>query len=92
MQADYSMLMPFLVRALLDNRKRYEHLAESMSGDELAAKHPRAAGYLRDRDGYRLFGRREELCGRLTEDVRANREWLLESLRYPLAARVHKDR
>ena len=27
MQADYSMLMPFLVRALLDNRKRYATLA-----------------------------------------------------------------
>ncbi len=87
MQADYSMVMPFLVRALLDNRKRYEQLAESMSGDDLAAKYPRAAGYLRAREGYRLFGMREELCGRLTEDVRANREWLLESLQYPLAAR-----
>ena len=52
-----------------------------MSGDELAAKHPSAAGYLRAREGYRLFGMREELCGRLTEDVRANREWLLDSLR-----------
>jgi deoxyhypusine synthase len=85
MQADYSMLMPFLVRALLDNRKRYEKLAESMSLDELRERHPQARGYLRDREGYRLFDHREQLCARLTEDVRKNREWLLETLRYPLA-------
>jgi hypothetical protein len=40
---------------------------------------------LRPREGYRLFEQREELCRRLTEDVRANREWLLETLQYPLA-------
>ena len=27
----------------------------------------------------------EALCARLMQDVRENREWLLESLRYPLA-------
>jgi deoxyhypusine synthase len=85
MQADYSMLMPFLVRALLDNRTRYEKLSSELSDDELAEKHPHAAGYLRSRDGYRLFGQREELCRRLTEDVRANHEWLIESLQYSLA-------
>ena len=37
-------------------------------------------------EGYRLFDQREELCRRLTEDVKANREWLLETLQYPLAA------
>ena len=83
MQADYSMLMPFLVRALLDNRKRYETLAASLPPEELARQHPAAAGYLRAPQGYRLFEQREELCRRLTDDVRANREWLLESLRYP---------
>lgn len=76
MQADYSMLMPFLVAALLENRKRHE---KDPGG------HPHASGYLRSKDGYRLFGQREELCRRLTEDVRNNREWLLESLSYPLA-------
>ncbi len=85
MQADYSMLMPFLVRALLENRDRYEKLARATSADELAKKHPHAAGYLRSREGYRLFGQREDLCRRLTDDVRNNREWLLESLHYPLA-------
>ena len=83
MQADYSMLMPFLVKALLDNRKRYQSLADSLSPEELAAQHPAAAGYLRPRAGYRLFEQRNELCRRLTADVQSNRDWLLESLRYP---------
>jgi deoxyhypusine synthase len=80
MQADYSMLMPFLVRALLDNRRRYE----SMTTAE-REQHPHASGYLRERSGYRLFGRRQQLCARLQEDVRSNREWLIETLGYPLA-------
>ena len=87
MQADYSMVLPFLVRALLENRTRYERLSSELSADELAEKHPHAAGYLRSREGYRLYGQREELCRRLTEDVRNNREWLLESLQYSLAKR-----
>jgi len=78
MQADYSTVMPFLVRALLDNRRRYE----SMTPGE-REQHPHATGYLRDRAGYRLFGRRDELCARLEEDVRNNREWLVDTLRYP---------
>lgn len=85
MQADYSMLMPFLVKALLDNRKRYEELAGRLSAAELSAEYPNAAGYLRPRGGYRLFRQRDELCKRLTGDVRANREWLLDSLKYPLS-------
>jgi deoxyhypusine synthase len=48
MQADYSMAMPFLVKALLDNHAK--------------------------REGYRLYERREALCGKLREDVRANRD------------------
>src|SRR5580658_598337 len=75
MQCDYSIVMPFLVKALLDNRARYEAARE---GDT------RAQGYLRDPGGYRLFEAREELCRRLTADVQANREWLMESLEYPL--------
>lgn len=71
MQADYSTVMPFLVKALLENRDRFE--AEKS-----------ANGYLRSRDGYRLFERREELVSRLKDDVRANADWLRESVTYPL--------
>jgi deoxyhypusine synthase len=85
MQADYSTVIPFLVKALLDNRKRYEREAAEIGEDALFEKEPKARGYLRPRAGYRLFENREELCRRLTGDVRANREWLLESLEYALA-------
>ena len=85
MQADYSALMPFVVKALLDNRRRYERMAGERGPEELFRSEPAARGYLRPREGYRLFDQRDELCRRLTEDVRANREWLLETLNYPLA-------
>jgi deoxyhypusine synthase len=87
MQADYSTLMPFLVKALLENRERYEKRAAKIGDDALFAQDPKARGYLRPRSGYRLFEQREELVRRLTEDVRANREWLMESLEYALALR-----
>ncbi len=85
MQADYSMLMPFLVKALLENRKRYEHEAARIGEAAVIEKDAHARGYLRARAGYRLFEQREELCSRLTADVKANREWLLESVEYALA-------
>jgi deoxyhypusine synthase len=59
MQADYSMVMPFLVKALLE-------------------KHAR-------RESYRLFEQREQLCSRLLDDLRGNKDWLLRSVDYPLA-------
>jgi deoxyhypusine synthase len=74
MQADYSTVMPFIVKALLDNRARYEKM--SGEGQEIPA------GYLRSRDGYRLFDQREKLCRRLKNDVHENREWLLKSMLY----------
>lgn len=86
MQADYSTLMPFLVKALLENRARYEALTSRDGEEAVFDKEPKAKGYLRSRAGYRLFEKREALCERLTEDVRANKEWLLETLQYPLAA------
>jgi deoxyhypusine synthase len=82
MQADYSTVMPFLVKALLDNRGRYAHLAAEIGANELFERDPKARGYLRPVEGYRLFEQREELCRRLTEDVRTNREWLLKTLQY----------
>jgi deoxyhypusine synthase len=84
LQADYSTVMPFLVKALLDNRKRYAHLAAELGDEELFARDPKARGYLRPMEGYRLFEQREELCRRLKQDVAANREWLLETLQYPV--------
>ncbi len=85
MQADYSIVMPFLVKALLENRARYEAMVKERGEEAVFAEEPRARGYLRSAEGYRLFDQRGELCGRLTADVRKNREWLIKSLAYPLA-------
>jgi deoxyhypusine synthase len=85
MQGDYSVVMPFLMKALFDNRARYQEMAEREGQATLFAREPKARGYLRPREGYRLFDERERLTAELTEDVRKNREWLLESLAYPLA-------
>jgi deoxyhypusine synthase len=77
MQADYSTVMPFLVKALLDNRASFETKAREMDEERLFASEPQARGYLRPREGYRLFEHRERLCATLMDDVRANRDWLL---------------
>jgi deoxyhypusine synthase len=84
-QADYTMVIPFLIKALLDNRKRFEEQAAGMGVEKLFAEEPRARGYLRPRAGYRLFEQRDRLTGRLLEDVRANAAWLQGTLEYPLA-------
>jgi deoxyhypusine synthase len=85
MQADYSTLMPFIVKGLLDNRRRYQRLAEAEGAEALFAREPAARGYLRPAEGYRLFAQREQLVERLVEDVKLNREWLESSLAYGLA-------
>jgi len=86
--ADYSIVMPFLVKALLDNRGRYEERAEQIGREALFTEEPKARGYLRSRQGYRLYERRDELCRTLTEAVRENGEWLMESIGYPLPAKT----
>jgi deoxyhypusine synthase len=77
MQADYSMVMPFLVKALLDNQARYEAQAMEVGKKQLFISEPKSKGYLRPKEGYRLFEHRRTLCEALLEDVKANRDWLL---------------
>lgn len=84
-QADYSMLMPFLVKALLDNRERYARRAEEIGEEALFAESPKAAGYLRPREGYRLYDLRDSLVESLAKSVAENGEWLRQTLHYPLA-------
>lgn len=84
MQADYSTVMPFIVKALLDNRKRYEQLASEIGEEKLFEKEPHARGYLRAKEGYRLFEKRNQLTDVLKQEVKKNSEWLSESLHYPL--------
>src|SRR3954464_14384941 len=44
MQSDYSLVMPFLVKALLDNRMRYEEMASHEGEEALFAREPHARG------------------------------------------------
>jgi deoxyhypusine synthase len=85
MQADYSTVMPFLIKALLDNRKRFERMVAEEGEEAVFAKEPHARGYLRPREGYRLFHERERLCETLRQDVRKNIDWLRDSVEYPVA-------
>lgn len=62
---DYSMLMPFVTKALLEKRAKLERLDGELGREKLVARYPEAAGYLRSREGYRLFAKREELMERL---------------------------
>jgi deoxyhypusine synthase len=87
MQADYTTVMPFVVKALLENRARYELWEQKMGSEALFQQHPKARGYLRPKEGYRLFEKRDALISKLIDRVRDNREWLVDTLKYPLAAR-----
>lgn len=85
LQCDYSIVMPFIVKALLDNRAHYERRAAEVGEEHLYEHNPKARGYLRPRAGYRLFEQRDALVKTLTEAVQLNRDWLMETLTYPLA-------
>jgi deoxyhypusine synthase len=87
MQGDYTVVLPFLIKALLDNRARYARWAERMGEEALFAQHPKARGYLRPREGYRLYAQRDALVQKLTEAVRDNADWLQGTMTYPLALR-----
>jgi hypothetical protein len=77
--------MPFLAKALLDKRARFESWAQKMGREALFAKHPAARGYLRDPAGYRLYDKREELMQKLFGDVAKQAIRLRDESRYPLA-------
>ena len=83
--ADYTTVMPFLAKGLLDKRARYERWAQRMGAEALFAKHPEARGYLRERAGYRLLDQREELTRTLLEELRGREKRLRTDLDYPLA-------
>ncbi len=84
LQADYSMVLPFLVKALLDNRASYQRRASETGEEALFQAEPKARGYLRAPRGYRLFEQRDALVAILKDAVKQNQDWLLDSLRYPL--------
>jgi len=85
MPADYSMVMPFLVKALLSKRDRLAALEQELGRETMLERHPEAKGYLRDDAGFRLFERREDLMETLREEVRKRRDDLMTSTEYDLA-------
>lgn len=85
LQADYTTVMPFLARALLEKRARFERWAERMGREALIEKHPAAAGYLRPTEGYALMRQREALTRALFEELGPKSQSLLASSDYPLA-------
>ncbi|MBM3725825.1 MAG: hypothetical protein FJW40_10430 [Acidobacteria bacterium] len=85
LQADYSLVIPFLIKALLDKRARFARMKTEIGESALFERHPEAAGYLRSGEGYRLFAQRENTLQTLLQDVRENAAWLSGSLDYPLA-------
>ncbi|MDP3985464.1 MAG: deoxyhypusine synthase family protein [bacterium] len=84
--ADYSMLMPFVSRALLEKREFFERLIEQIGPRKLFARHPEARGYLRQEGQLRLFDQRDELMqtllSRVTQPAHARR--LMETWDFPL--------
>lgn len=88
LQADYSIVMPFIVKALLDNRAYYAKKAAEVGEEHLFEMSPKAQGYLRPREGYRLYEKRDQLVSGLTGAVQLNHEWLRQGLTYPLAREV----
>ena len=78
-------VMPFIVKALLDNRAYYAKKAAEVGEEHLFEMNPKARGYLRPREGYRLYEKRDGLVKNLTKSVQLNQEWLREGLTYPLA-------
>jgi deoxyhypusine synthase len=67
---DYSMLMPLVTKALLDKRAKLEAKQAELGQEALIEAHPEAAGYLRPREGYRLFERREQLMESLFDELK----------------------
>ena len=77
--------MPILARALLEKRARLERLEGELGRETLLERHPEAAGYLRPREGYRLFDRRTDLVSKLETEIAGKLDLLDKTTLYPLA-------
>ena len=88
------MVMPFLVKALLDNRERYARRAAEIGEEALFARGARRpAATCARATGYRLYDTRERAGRRALQERRSeNGEWLQKTLRYPLALGVRRAR
>lgn len=73
---DYSIVMPFVTKALLEKRERLAALEQELGREAILERHPEARGYLRPRAGYRLYDRLPELRTRLLARVAEHAEAL----------------
>ncbi len=80
LHADYSMVMPFLAKALLDKRERLARLQEELGAETLLERHPEAAGYLRDTAGPRLYEQRDALIRDLHTAVAERADELMQDV------------
>jgi deoxyhypusine synthase len=85
LQADYTTVMPFVAKALLEKRARFARWAERMGEEALYTEHPAARGYLRPTAGYRMMDRREELLAELIDELREANAARDPEPDYPLA-------
>lgn len=85
LSCDFSIVMPFLVKALLDKRDRFAALAEELGRETLLERHPEARGYLRPAVGYRLLDRRQQLFAKLEARLAGEVDRLRSECDYPLA-------
>lgn len=88
MSCDYSIVMPILVKALLDKRARLERLRAELGEATLLERHPEAAGYLRTTEGFRLYTRRQELMDKLFGRVREDAARLRAEVAAAVSAQV----
>ena len=88
LQADYTTVMPFLAKALLEKRARFERWSERMGAEALYAKHPAARGYLRDPAGYRALDHLDAWTEALFEELRERSD---DGDDYPLAPLPEPD-
>ena len=70
-----------LIGAVAFSKRKTAEIGE----EALFAEEPKARGYLRPREGYRLYDSRERLVAELARQVKENGEWLRKTLKYPLA-------
>ncbi len=87
LHTDYTTVMPFIARAIVEKRERFELLRGKIGEKKLFERHPEACGYLRPPGGYRLFDHRDEIKASLWEALKQPGpvHAMMQSMHYPIA-------
>ncbi len=87
MQADYTMVAPWMAQALLGKRARYQKLSEELGDTELFRRHSDAPGYLNRVGQRRLYDRMPHMTARLIGQIAhdpKNIEFLRNTMEFSL--------